>query len=234
MFYMPRNKFSAHGLPIVTISIILVNVIVFLYEMTLNDLETFQFNSRFGLIPWELTSGQELGVLHITATLGIDVKSPWPTWTTIFTSIFIHASVMHIMLNMLFLGLFGNYVESRLGHMKYLLLFLATGVAAAWTQISINQDTLAPLIGASGAVSGVMGAYLLIYPQALAFMAIYFLGQLLYGIGSLTTFGPVTDVAYMAHVGGFVSGILLMAGYKLLSGNPIWPGDTGSPWSRYR
>ena len=234
MISVSGSAFVRNGPPFVTIALIAVNVIVFLYEMTLNDLDTFRFNRQFGLIPWELTTGETLDVIPVTRSSGVDVESPIPTWGTVFSSMFVHASFMHIMFNMLFLGLFGNYVEARVGHVKYLLLFLATGIAAAWTQVAINQDSLVPLIGASGAVSGIMGAYLLIYPQSFVFMAVYFLAQLFYGIGSLTTVGQGTNVAYMAHVGGFVGGVLLMAGYKRMTGEPIWPRRPLGRWGHWQ
>ena len=234
MISLSGSAFVRKGPPIVTIAIIGINVIVFLYEMTLNDLDTFRFNRQFGLIPWEITTGETLDVVPLTRTLGIDVESPIPTWGTVFSSMFVHASFMHIMFNMLFFGLFGNYVEARLGHVKFLLLFLATGVAAALAQVAIDQDSMVPLIGASGAVAGIMGAYLLVYPESIVFMAIYFGTQLFYGIGSLGTVGQETNIAYMAHVGGFVGGVLLMAGYKRVTGEPIWPRRPLGRWGHWQ
>ena len=207
--------------PLVNVTIIAINALVFIYMLFLNDLETFQFVRRFGAIPAELSSGE-----NITATLGIDVASPIPTWGTAFTSMFIHAGIFHFVANMLFLWGFGDKVEYKLGHIKYLVFYLGAGVAGTWAWIAINLDSTAPVIGASGAISGVIGAYLLAYPyrNAIALVFVLFILPLFFGFGS---FGPDllsgSGVAYMAHIGGFVAGVLLMAGYKFILKEKIWP-----------
>ena len=219
--------------PVVNIALVAINVVVFVYELSLSDFETFRFTYRFGAIASELTSGEELLTVPVLTNLGaipLDVASPIHPWGTIFTSMFMHGSWMHLLMNMLFLWFFGDYVENRLGHLKYLLFYLVAGIAAAWAQVAIDLDSEVPLIGASGAISGVLGAYLLIYPPAMLFLGFYFVSQLFYGVGSLTTVVSGVGIAYMAHVGGFVVGLLLMAGYKRLLREPIWPRHRWRSW----
>ena len=212
--------------PLVNVTFIAINALVFIYMLSLNDFETFQFVRRFGVIPSELTSGEELKIIPITANLGVDVASPIPPWGTAFTSMFIHGGILHFVGNMLFLWGFGDKVEYKLGHFKYLVFYLGTGIAAVWTQVATDLDSRAVLIGASGAISGVVGAYLLAYPyrNIIALIFVFFILPLFFGIGS---FGPdllsASGIAYMAHIGGFVAGVLLMAGYKFILKERIWP-----------
>ena len=134
--------------------------------------------------------------------------------------------------NMLFLYGFGGQVEQKLGHVKYLLFYLATGVAAVWTQVATDLDSGTVLIGASGAISGVVGAYLLAFPyrNAVVLLVVFFILPPLFSIGSLGPLTASTGIAYMAHIGGFVAGVLLMAGYKFVLKEPILP--SRSLWRR--
>ncbi len=171
----------------------------------------------------------------------LDIDSNMPAWGTIFTSMFIHGGVLHYLGNMIFLWVFGDNVEDRLGHAKYFVFYLVAGLAAAWTQIAIRMDSDVPNIGASGAIAGVLGAYLLLYPfnqvrTAVIFFfivivrmpAIYLLGfwiilQLFSGVGSLDP-SIESGVAYWAHIGGFAAGLLAVALLKLLYWRePLWP-----------
>ena len=209
--------------PLVNLALIAINALAFIYTISLSGLDRDIFFWKYGLIPLELTSGIEFQTLG--NRFGPDITSPIPTWGTVFTSMFIHSGPIHFLGNMLFLYGFGGGVEQRLGHVKYLIFYMATGVAAAWTQVASDLDSQAVLIGASGTISGVVGAYLLAYPyrNAIALLVVFFVLPLLFSVGS---FGPVsigTGVAYMAHLGGLVAGVLLMAGYKLLIGEPIRP-----------
>ena len=209
--------------PLVNLALIAINALAFIYTLSLSGLEQHIFFWKYGLIPLELSSGIEFE--NIGGRFGPDIASPIPTCGTVFTSMFIHGGPIHFVGNMLFLYGFGGGVEERLGHIKYLIFYLATGVAAAWTQVATDLDSESVLIGASGAISGVVGAYLLAYPyrNAIALLVVFFVLPLLLSVGS---FGPVSigaGVAYMAHLGGLVAGVLLMAGYKLLLGEPIWP-----------
>jgi membrane associated rhomboid family serine protease len=172
------------------------------------------FIEEFGLVPCRLT-----GACRVVVDL------PSPTFT-IFTSMFMHGGLFHIAGNMLYLWIFGNNVEDTLGHGRYLIFYLACGVVAALVQTAINPSSPVPMVGASGAVSGVLGSYLLLFPHAhvttliiLGFFfrlvripAVVVLGfwivlQVLNGLGS---FGASGGVAFFAHIGGFVAGMGLL------------------------
>ncbi|MCL5104018.1 MAG: rhomboid family intramembrane serine protease [Armatimonadetes bacterium] len=152
---------------------------------------------------------------------------PHPQWITIFTSMFMHGSLMHIGGNMLYLWIFGNNIEEALGHVKFLLFYIAAGVLAALAHMYSNIDSIIPTVGASGAIAGVLGAYLVLYPRnsvrtllmlgwfwdIVEIPAVYVLGVwfLLQLTGTLGTGGlQGGGVAYWAHVGGFVSGAILI------------------------
>ena len=223
-------------LPVVTIALVAINILVFLYMLTLGGLDRDIFIWKFGLIPFELTEGQAFERLSL---FGPDITSPVPTWGTVFTSMFVHGGVLHIIGNMLFLYGFGERLETKLGPLKYLVFYLATGVAAAWTQVAIDLDSRAPMIGASGAVFGVVAAHVLAFPyrNALGLLFIFLILPMIFGLGSFSPLTPGAGVAYMAHLGGLVAGVLLMSGYMLLVGEPIqpqrlWGGRSWPPWQR--
>ena len=220
--------------PLVNSTLIGLNVLAFLYLLTLDGLETVQATYRFGVIPVELTSGRSIELLSVTGirNVALDISPPPSPWGSIFTSMFMHGGWMHIVGNMLFLWGFGDKVERKLGHIKYVLFYLLAGTAAAWTQVAIDTDSRAPMIGASGAIFGVLGAYLLAYPyeRALPLLFVFFLMPIFFSVGSLGPVDPGTGIAYMAHVGGFAAGVLLMAGYKYLLKEPILPQRPLRPW----
>ncbi len=213
--------------PYVTVALIAINVAVWVY------LEGAGFSPdvlsqavcTYGVIPAEVThrTGGHIGVL-----LGQDVGCRFGglTWQAIFTSMFLHGSWMHIIGNMWFLWLFGNNVEDSMGHVRYLVFYLLMGVAAAGAQIFSSPASPIPTVGASGAISGVMGAYLVLYPRIriqtlfwfLFFIRIiavpawfillyWFALQVLSGTATPQTGG---GVAFFAHIGGFVGGALLV------------------------
>ena len=246
--------------PYVTYGLIGVNALVFLYEISLggslffsNSLDVTEFFFKWGLIPQELSSGAEFTRLPISSgesLVFLDIESPIPTWGTAFTSMFIHGGWLHLLGNMLYLWVFGDNIEDRFGHFKFLLFYPGAGLAAVWTQVALNSDSQAPLIGASGAISGVTGAYLLLYPfsrirtliifyfitvvyvPAVVLLGFWFILQLFQGVGSLGALGG--GVAYWAHIGGFVMGLLVVALYKLVRREPIWPRRRQGPWGYYR
>ncbi len=229
-----------HNLPVVNIALIAINTLVFLYELTLNSVDTQVFFLRHGLIPLELTSRQDFQSLIVPGGL-LDIDSPLGAWGTVFSSMFMHGGFMHFAGNMIFLWVFGDNIEDRLGHVKYLLFYLGAGLAATWTQVAIDPSSQIPLIGASGAISGVLGAYLLTYPYSrirtliifyfitfIRIPAVYLLGfwfalQFFQGIGSLGVSSTGGGVAFFAHIGGFVAGLLFIALYKLLRRERLWP-----------
>ncbi len=216
------------GRPLVNITLIVINILVFIYTLALGGVDQHIFFWKYGLIPAELSSGREFTSLG--GPFGPDIASPIPTWGTVFTSMFIHGGFLHIIGNMLFLWGFGDKVEYKLGHVKYLLFYAGAGVAAVWTQVATDLDSQTVLIGASGAISGVLGAYLLAYPynRIMALMFVFFILPLVFSFGFLGPGAPGAGIAYMAHVGGFVAGALFMAAYKYVLREPILP--RGRPW----
>lgn len=208
--------------PYVTYGLIAANILVFLYELTLSPPQLEQFFRIWAIVPRELTAS-------FTGQLAY---TPFPEWLTLISSQFLHGGFLHIAGNMLFLWIFGNNVEDRLGHVRFLVFYLACGVLAGLTQWFFSAYSTTPSLGASGAIAGVMGAYILRFPQARVltlvplgivlfpfripaffFLGIWFLQQALYGVASLNA--PVNigmeggGVAYWAHAGGFVFGAIL-------------------------
>ena len=151
--------------------------------------------------------------------------------------------------NMLFLWVFGDNIEDRFGHVKFLLFYLVAGLAAVGAQVAINSDSQTPMIGASGAISGVTGAYLVLFPMsrirtllmfgfimvvylpAVLVLGAWFVLQAFQGVGSLGTAGG--GVAYWAHVGGFVLGMMVATGYKLVRRESLWPRRRRNPWDNF-
>ena len=191
--------------PFVTVGLFIANALVFLYMITLPDAMLERFVATYAVVP------------------------AWFSVPTLFTSQFLHAGWMHIIGNMLYLWIFGDNVEDRLGHFRYLLFYLGAGALAAILQVLFNPFSAVPMLGASGAIAGVMGAYFVLYPQsrvltavfiiiffdvieipAVFFLGIWFLMQLLSGVGSLgVTNAASGGTAFWAHVGGFVAGVIV-------------------------
>jgi len=226
MFLPLKDHNPTERTPFVTIAIIAVNVLVFIYELSLGrDLP--RFLASFGAVPYEITHLQDLVGVYRGSPV---VQAPGPPFLpiTLLTSMFLHGGVMHIFGNMLFLWIFGNNVEDILGPVKFIFFYLACGLAASFTQIAMNPDSLTPTIGASGAVAGVLGAYLIAFPRArvltLVFLIIFvqfidvpaalllvfwFALQFFMAFGSLGSKAG-SGVAWFAHVGGFITGIALI------------------------
>ena len=254
--------------PYVTYTLIGANVLVFLYELYLggslffsDSVNVTRFFFQWGLIPTELAGGNELneirfavGQLPDLRIVSVDVTSPISTWGTAFTSMFIHGGWMHILGNMLYLWVFGDNIEDRFGHTKFLLFYLGAGLAAVWTQVAFSLDSQTPMIGASGAISGVTGAYIVLFPfgrirtliifffitaielPAILVLGFWFILQLFQGVGSIGALDG--GVAYWAHLGGFISGMTVAGIYKLARGEPLLPSGPGqprgrNPWDRF-
>jgi rhomboid family protein len=221
---------TRQGFPIVNVAIIAINVLVFVLLQLPND----AFTLGYSVIPKEITHGIDLVgpqqvVLPDGTTDVIDeAMGPSPIWLTLFTSMFMHGGWTHIGGNMLFLFIFGDNVERLFGSLKYLLFYLLCGVAADFAQIASSPDSVIPSLGASGAISGVLAAYVLFFPQnpvrvlltlgylirvtavpAFVMIGLWILLQLVSGIGSITVSEQTGGVAYWAHVGGFAAGLLL-------------------------
>ena len=222
--------------PIATYSLIIANVVVFLYELSLGS-HVNAFIASFGATPYEITRLTDL-VGRLTAGAEI-VHQPGPphVWLTLLTSMFMHAGFWHLGGNMLYLYIFGNNIEDILGPVKFILFYLASGFMAHALHIASDPGSTIPTIGASGAVSGLLGAYLIAYPRArvltLVFLGFFirmavlpafvviimwFVIQFIFGLASL---GGAAEggVAWFAHIGGFLGGIALI---YAMAGRTIW------------
>jgi membrane associated rhomboid family serine protease len=189
--------------PVVTYILIALNVVFFLVEMNGGE----AFIQRWAFVPRRF------------------LADPAGDFATLFTAMFMHAGWLHLIGNMLYLWIFGDNVEDRFGHARFLIFYLVCGVAATFAQLAFSADSAVPNLGASGAVAGVLGAYLLLYPRgqvrvmmgrgvvpapALVVIGLWFALQLFSGIGSVSSAADDQGgVAYMAHIGGFVMGFLL-------------------------
>ena len=208
--------------PYVTYGLIATNVLVFIYQLSLTPQQLESFFFTWAVIPRELS--ESFG--------GAAGSSGFPEWITLITSQFLHGGFLHIAGNMLFLWIFGNNVEDQLGHIKFLFFYIACGVLAALSQWFFSAGSSIPSLGASGAIAGVMGAYILRFPRvkvltivplgiiflplripAIFYLGIWFVQQALYGVASLgvkTNIGMQGGgVAYWAHAGGFIFGSVL-------------------------
>lgn len=204
-----------------TIGLIAVNVLVFLYQYFVLPPSAGQaFVYQFGAIPAVVTGGAELP--PSVAVI--------PGWAGLFTSMFLHGGIMHVAGNMLYLWIFGNNIEDAMGRVRFLAFYAVTGLAAAFAHILTDPDSEIPMVGASGAISGVLGAYLLLYPHARVLVLIplgYFTRLVEIPAGIVLGFwfvlqlfsGAMTSssgggVAWWAHVGGFVAGMVLVGAFK--------------------
>ncbi|MDD5560408.1 rhomboid family intramembrane serine protease [Candidatus Methylomirabilis sp.] len=210
-----RDNIPSDRTPVVTVGLIAANILVYLNQLTLPPRAAVQFVHLYGLIPLEISSGDLL------------VPHPVPLYATVFTSMFVHGGLFHLGGNMLYLWIFGDNVEDRLGRLKYLIFYLLSGLAAAAAQIWANPDSKIPMIGASGAISGVLGAYLFLFPNArvltliplgffyrvaeipaLVVLGFWIIVQILNG--AMTLGAQVGGVAWLAHIGGFVAGLVMV------------------------
>jgi len=224
---------------VVTIALIAINVFVYLFLQRKSGID-FSGNSldqsslaHYGAIPYELThpgSHCDLaqGAVACEGQAGVTgtADDQLATWATVFTGMFTHAGLLHLGGNMLFLWIFGNNVEDSMGPVKFLIFYLLAGIAALGLQVAIGPDSTVPTLGASGAIAGVLGGYILIYPRArvltliflfvfftfielpaVFFLFIWFAQQAVFGAIGLTNPTGGGGVAYFAHVGGFLFGL---------------------------
>jgi len=205
MFPVSDDNTRVRTLPVVTYSLIALNVLIFLLQLSGGD----QFIKDWAFIPSRFSA------------------APAADAVTIFTAMFMHGGWLHLFSNMLFLWIFGDNVEDRFGHFPFLVFYLLVGVAATFAQFAFAPGSSVPNVGASGAIAGVLAAYLLMFPQSrvnvllgrqiVAMPAVIVLGlwivlQLFSGVGTIAYTDETADVggvAYMAHIGGFVAGLLL-------------------------
>ena len=196
-----RDVIPSRTTPWITFLLILVNVLVSCYQLTLTDHRLQEFVMRHGLVPAEFS------------------------WGAVITSMFLHGGLLHLGGNLLSLWIFGDNVEDRMGHAGFLIFYLLAGTVAAWFQTLATPDSFVPMVGASGAIAGVMGAYLLLFPgsrilvliyllifidvvevPAVFFLGFWFVMQLLSGVGQLAN-AATANVGFWAHIGGFLTGL---------------------------
>jgi membrane associated rhomboid family serine protease len=198
-----RDVIPSRTTPYITYVIIVLNTLMFLWSFALED-GTQVLAFTFGLIPAEFS------------------------WFTLFTSMFVHGGLLHFGGNMLYLWIFGDNVEDRMGHGRFVVFYLLCGLAAALAQTAMAPDSRVPMVGASGAIAGVMGAYFVLYPRsrivtlvplfvfiqlmevpAIVFLGIWFLLQFISGVGSIATVAArdTGGVAFWAHIAGFIAGV---------------------------
>jgi len=213
MFIPLKDTNPSRSYPVVNISLILLNVVVFLYQFTLPPRAFQIFMTSYATVPARIPA-------FLAGHVGFETA-----FLPLLTSMFLHAGFLHIAGNMLFLWIFGDNVEDFFGHLPYLLFYLVCGIGAGLLHILFNWNSSLPALGASGAISGVMGAYLLLYPReriltlvfiflvpipAVLILGYWFLLQFLAGVNALGT-SASGGVAVWAHVGGFLLGMLLTA-----------------------
>jgi len=215
--------------PIVTYLIIGMCIFIFVIQLTSQSYRTGQLFYSYGLIPSVLMNNKQLPIdLYVI-----------PGWLTIFTSMFMHGGFMHLIGNMLYMWIFADNIEDSLGPKKFLIFYLLAGIGAAMTQVLMDTQSQVPMVGASGAIGGILGAYLINHPNArvLVLIPFGFFSQLikikaLYVLGFwfiLQFISSGGGVAYAAHIGGFISGVVLILFFNKKSNkkNKILKGPWG-------
>ncbi len=207
--------------PYVVYALIGINVAVFIYQLLLSRIELIGFLYNFGLVPARFTSSRWSVIWQLRTGLSLHSNR----WLTLLTHMFIHGGWSHLIGNMWFLGLFGDNVEDELGHVRFLIFYLSSGVLASLTHFSLNLNSQVPMVGASGAISAVMGAYFVLFPYsrivslvpfyffmpflvaipAFTYLFFWFIFQVLSGLFDSPT---GSGIAYWAHIGGFVVGMI--------------------------
>jgi membrane associated rhomboid family serine protease len=202
MFPIGDDDSARRTFPVVTYALIALNVIFFLIELSGGD----AFIMRWAFIPRRFLADPASGI------------------PTVFAAMFMHAGWVHLGGNMLYLWIFGDNIEDRFGHLKFLVFYLLCGIAATFAQMAFNPGSSVPNVGASGAIAGVLGAYILLFPgsrvrvlmgrgvvavPALIVIGLWILLQFVSGIGSISNTADTGGVAYMAHIGGFAAGFVL-------------------------
>ena len=202
MFPIGDDDSTERSVPIVTYALILLNVLFFFVELSGGE----PFIERWSVVPRRLT------------------QNPGADFITVFTSMFMHGGWLHLGGNMLYLWIFGDNVEDRFGHAKFALFYFLCGIAATVAQVAVSAGSNVPNLGASGAIAGVLAGYLILFPRgqvkvlmgrgvvpmpALVVIGFWIVLQFISGIGSITQSAETGGVAYMAHIGGFVAGLVL-------------------------
>ena len=217
--------------PFVVYIVIFINVVVFLLFQQATSTEAgAEFTYAYSVVPYEITNNTDLKVpVRVPGgPLIPQFPGPSPIWLTILTSMFMHGGWMHIIGNMLYLWIFGDNIEDNFGHVKFLIFYLVCGVAASFAHIIVDPQSVVPSLGASGAIAGVLGAYLIMFPRnrvrtllplgflwttielpAVVVLGFWIVIQIFSQYTSSITPGQGGGVAYMAHIGGFAAGVAL-------------------------
>jgi len=220
-----------HGPPVIVAGLIIVNALVFLFHYGLPPDRQMQFLYRYALVPALFGSHRDLAPL-------LDVNP----WLTLITNTFLHGSILHLVVNMWTLWLFGGPLQERLGPGRFLLFYLVCGAVASVAHLVFNLDSRVPALGASGAIAGVLGAYTVLYPKArisfftliifiplifalpaVVFAVLWFALQVIQGTASLTGPEGTGGIAWWAHIGGFVTGVVLLRIMTGQGGPPYRP-----------
>lgn len=223
--------------PIINYSFIGVNILVFLLLQQIGTNDAFSY--AFSLVPREITSGIDLaGIIDIKDSTGKIVgevqhfSTPLPVYFNFLSSMFMHGDIMHILGNMMFLWVFGDNLENALGHVRYAAFYIVCGIAAAIAQVVMDTNSVIPMLGASGAISGVLGGYIFLFPQrrvkavifnfltevpAFVALGLWIVLQL---VTSYLTPAGTGGVAYAAHIGGFIAGLALIKVFAIGTGRP--------------
>ena len=238
--------------PVVTIVLIALNVVVFFLFQGGGSNSTFTY--AYSTVPAEIMSGRDIVTEPETVIVQTQAgnqqvqmpglgRTPIPVYLTLFTSMFMHGGIMHLLGNMWFLWIFGDNIEQDLGRLRYLMFYLVTGLLASLTHVFLNAsgpNSLIPSLGASGAISGVMGAYLVLHPKRrvtvlLVRIVTHVPGFVAVGIWIvfqvISSFGTNTGVAYGAHIGGFVAGAILAKPFTL--GRPTQSASTSDSYQQH-
>ena len=219
-----RDTVPSASVPVVTVGIIIVNVLVFLSELGASTCGVENIFYNWGIVPCYFTGTCHFRLRTSCGFLPVPLR---PHYFTLLSSIFLHGGWMHIIGNMWSLWIFGDNVEDRMGRIGFLCFYVLSGLAAGVLHIVFNRASHVPTVGASGAIAGVMGAYLLLFPRAtvitlvpvfiflqtvelpaVVFLGLWFLMNLWSGIGSLSAHTQAGGVAWWAHIGGFLLGLL--------------------------
>jgi membrane associated rhomboid family serine protease len=214
MFPIGDENIRGTGVAFVTITLIAINILAFLFEINRPSESAIQaFITAWGVVPREYSAGVDL-----------PPTIPYPVWTTLLTSMFLHGGWGHLGGNMLFLWIFGDNIEHRIGHVRFVIFYLGCGILAGLAHIFFNSNSSIPTVGASGAISGVLGGYLLLFPRnrvyvlsyggvatvpAILMLGIWILVQFVNGVGEVANTPETGGVAYLAHIGGFIAGLVL-------------------------
>lgn len=219
MFPIGDDNSSRRTIPMVTYALIVLNVLFFFVELSGGD----AFIEKWAFVPSRF------------------LANPAGDFLTIFTSMFMHAGWVHLGGNMLYLWIFGDNVEDRFGHVKFIIFYLLCGIAATFAQLAFSATSSIPNLGASGAIAGVLGAYLVLFPKgrvnvlmgrgvipmsALVVIGLWIVLQFFSGIGSIADTAETGGVAYMAHIGGFLAGLVLTFLFGARRGTPALTGRT--------